>query len=48
MFSWGTYIWTACSAGWFVIAYITQVDVAWIVGIGCILVAYLWDWACNG
>jgi len=31
----GSYIWTACSAGWLVIGYVTGVEMAYAVGVGC-------------
>ena len=34
-------IWTACSAGWLVLGYITGLDIAYIVGVGCLAAAAL-------
>lgn len=31
----GTYIWTAASAGWFVIGYVTSLDQAYLASILC-------------
>jgi hypothetical protein len=40
---WGTLIWTANAAGWFVIAYITGLVEAGLVSLGCVIVAALWN-----
>jgi len=42
MYRWGTYMWTANSAGWAVIAYVSRVPEAWIVCVLCGGIAVLW------
>lgn len=49
MSPYGTYMWTASSAGWFVLAYVTDVQEAWVTGMGCGVCAAIWylvtrDW----
>lgn len=39
---WGSYVWTASSAGWIVLGYVTQVPEAYAVGIGCAAMGGLW------
>lgn len=39
----GTYVWTASSAGWFVLAYATDVPEAWLTSLGCALMAVIWS-----
>lgn len=39
---WGTYLWTANAAGWCVLAYLTQIELAWVVAGGCIMAAVIW------
>jgi hypothetical protein len=38
----GTYMWTASSAGWLVIAYVTGLEEALIVSVACALTAVIW------
>lgn len=37
----GTYVWTACAACWFVMAYVTGLPEPLLVGLGCLAVAGL-------
>jgi hypothetical protein len=37
----GGLIWTACGAAWLVLGYITQIETAYIVGVGCLAAAAL-------
>ena len=37
----GSLIWTACSAGWFVLGYVTGLTQAYMTGVGCLAVAAL-------
>jgi hypothetical protein len=39
----GGLIWTACGAAWLVLGYITQVETAYIVGVGCLAAAALFS-----
>lgn len=38
----GTYMWTASSAGWAVLAYLTGVEAAAMVSGGCAAAAVIW------
>ena len=40
----GTLMWTASSAGWFVLWYVTSVPAAGWTSLGCGLMAAAWHW----
>jgi len=37
----GSYIWTASGAGWISIGLITGVELSYLVGLGCLIMAYI-------
>lgn len=41
IFKYGSYIWTACGAGWLVIGLATGVVEGYVVGVGCLAMAGL-------
>jgi len=42
LWRYGSYVWTSAAAGWFVLGYVTGLEVCYVVGLACCGTAFVW------